>query len=223
MATIHNAECLRAGKFQNAYQRGVEAAGDYKIQWRAHIACWAASQAARAGQGDFVECGVNRGFMSSVIMSYLNWNQLDRHFYLVDTFGGIYEELLSDEERNAGYVENNRRAFAQKEYVHGVDGVKRNFEEWRQAHVVQGFVPQVLNDLPITSVAFVHLDMNNVTPEKAAAEYFWPLLIKGGIMLLDDYAFIGYGISKNGMDDFAATVGVEILSLPTGQGVLIKP
>lgn len=223
MATLHNAGCLGTEKFQKAYQRGIQAAGDYKIQWRAYVACWAASQAARAGQGDFVECGVNRGFMSSAIMSYLDWNQMDRHFYLVDTFDGIREELLSDEEKTAGYVENNRRALAQDEYVSGVDGVRRNFEEWPQAHVVQGFVPQVLRDITVTSVAFVHLDMNNVTPEKAAAEYFWPLMIKGGVMLLDDYAFIGYGLSKKGMDEFAATVGVEILSLPTGQGILIKP
>ena len=64
--------------------------------------------------------------------------------------------------------------------------------------------------------------MNNVTPEKAAAEHFWPLMIKGGVMLLDDYAFVGYQLTKTGMDDFAKSAGVEILSLPTGQGLLIK-
>lgn len=222
MATLHNTGCLGTEKFQTAYRRGIKAAGDYKIQWRAYVACWAASQAVRAGKGDFVECGVNRGFMSSAIMSYLDWNRLGRNFYLVDTFDGIREEILSDEEKAAGYIDKNRRALARGDYVKGVEGIRKNFAEWPQAHVVQGFVPEVLKDLPVASVAFVHLDMNNVTPEKAAAEYFWPLMIKGGVMLLDDYAFIGYGLSKKGMDDFAETVGVEILSLPTGQGILIK-
>jgi len=223
MATIHNTACIKEHRFQAAYKRGTEAAGvDYGIRWKTHIACWAASQAALAEKGDFVECGVNRGFMSSVIMTYLDWNKLDRDFYLVDTFNGIYEEILSAEEKAAGYIKNNRKALAQGDYVNDVENVRKNFEEWPRARVVQGFVPEVLKDIPATSVAFVHLDMNNVTPEKAAAEYFWPLMAKGGIMLLDDYAFVGYDLSRKGMDDFAKTVGMEILSMPTGQGILIK-
>ena len=39
--------------------------------------------------GDFVECGVNKGFLSSAIMEYLDWNSLDRGFYLLDTFAGL--------------------------------------------------------------------------------------------------------------------------------------
>lgn len=223
MATIHNTGCLRDPKFQSAYKRGIKAAGvDYGIEWKTYIVCWAASRAILAGKGDFVECGVNRGFMSSVIMSYLDWNMLGRNYYLVDTFNGIYEDMLSDKERAAGYIKNNRTSLAQGLYVKGADGAIKNFSEWPSARVIQGFVPKALKDIPKSSFAFVHLDMNNVTPEKAAAEHFWPLMIKGGVMLLDDYAFVGYGLSKEGMDDFARSVGAEILSLPTGQGILIK-
>ena len=223
MATIHNAGCVRTEKFQTAYQRGVKAANiDYGIQWKAYIACWSALQALCAGEGDFIECGVNRGFISSTIMTYLDWNKLNRKFYLVDTYNGIFEKILSDEERAAGYIEHNRMALARGEYVNDVEGVSENFADWPSARVVQGFVPEVLKDIPKSPVAFVHLDMNNVTPEKAAAEHFWPLMIRGGVMLLDDYAFFGYDLSKKGMDDFAKTVGIEILSLPTGQGILMK-
>lgn len=223
MATIHNAGCLRNSKFQSAYKRGIKAAGvDYGIQWKTYIVCWAASQAILAGKGDFVECGVNRGFMSSVIMSYLDWNRLGRNYYLVDTFNGIYEEILSDKEKAAGYIESNRKSLAQGLYVKGTEGAIKNFAEWPSAHVIQGFVPEALKNIPKSSFAFVHLDMNNVTPEKAAAEHFWPLMIKGGVMLLDDYAFVGYDLTKKGMDDFAHSVGAEILSIPTGQGILIK-
>jgi hypothetical protein len=41
--------------------------------------------------------------------------------------------------------------------------------------------------------------------------------------LLDDYAYHGYRQQKLGMDRFAASRGVQVLSLPTGQGLLIKP
>lgn len=223
MATIHNAECLKTQKFQSAYKRAIKAASaDYGIQWKIYIACWAASHAMRAGKGDFVECGVNRGFFSSAIMTYLDWNRMDRKFYLVDTFSGIHEDILTDEEKMAGYVKSNRRALARGLYVNGVEGVRKNFEEWPLACVVQGAVPVALKDIPKSPFAFVHLDMNNITPERMAAEHFWPLMVKGAVMLLDDYAFVGYDLSKKGMDDFARTVGVEILSMPTGQGILVK-
>ncbi|MFO1082638.1 MAG: hypothetical protein U1E23_18685 [Reyranellaceae bacterium] len=58
--------------FKQAYARGVQAAGrDYRWQWRVHIGLWAARHAAHP-PGDFVECGVNRGFLSSSIMQMLD-------------------------------------------------------------------------------------------------------------------------------------------------------
>lgn len=59
-----------------------------KIEWRAHISTWAANQALRIGEGDFVECGVWYGALSKTICEYLKTENFgDRIFYLVDTFG----------------------------------------------------------------------------------------------------------------------------------------
>jgi hypothetical protein len=41
--------------------------------------------------------------------------------------------------------------------------------------------------------------------------------------LLDDYAYAGYRSQKLAMDAFARSKSVQILSLPTGQGLMIKP
>ena len=64
--------------------------------------------------------------------------------------------------------------------------------------------------------------MNCAPPEIEAIRYLWPKLVGGGIVLLDDYAYVGYHHQKKAMDEFANSVGVEIVSLPTGQGLLIK-
>jgi hypothetical protein len=81
MFTIHNSDFQRDPNFVRAYARGLTAANqmDYNWHWRVHVALWAARAAARL-PGDFVECGVNRGFLSSAIMEDLNWNALDRTF-----------------------------------------------------------------------------------------------------------------------------------------------
>lgn len=94
LVTIHNADLMGEPRFRKAYQRGVSAeAVDYYIHWRVHIILWAASYALHL-PGDFIECGVYRGFRSSAIMDYLDWNNLDRRFFLLDTFRGLDERLV---------------------------------------------------------------------------------------------------------------------------------
>ena len=53
--------------------------------------------------------------------------------------------------------------------------------------------------------------------------FLWNRLVPGAPVLLDDYAYSGYEWQKVGMDAFATEHGLSILSLPTGQGLLIKP
>ena len=220
MATLHNTGCLKTERFRTAYRRGIKAAAIIKFSGglMLHVG-QPRKQSVR--EKVILSSAALSGIHEFSHHELLGLEPVRQEFYLVDTFEGFARKYFPDEEKAVGYAEKNRKALAQGDYVYGAESVKKNFEEWPRAYVVQGFVPKVLKDLPATSVAFVHLDMNNVTPEKAAAEYFWPLMIRG-VMLLDDYAFIGYGLSKKGMDDFADAVGVEILSLPTGQGILIK-
>jgi predicted O-methyltransferase YrrM len=64
--------------------------------------------------------------------------------------------------------------------------------------------------------------MNCVIPEQEALKYFWPRLSKGGIVILDDYAWPGHENQKKSHDEFAFQHGIQVLSLPTGQGLIIK-
>lgn len=87
--TANNDHFLNEPAFQAAYARGVKASGgfDPQMEWRVHIALWAARIAIRI-PGDFVECGVNAGFMSSAIMQRLDWRRVEKRFHLIDTFSG---------------------------------------------------------------------------------------------------------------------------------------
>jgi hypothetical protein len=67
------------------------------------------------------------------------------------------------------------------------------------------------------------IDLNIVEPEIAAIEHFWPLLSSGAPVVLDDYGFEHHAIQREGMDRFAKAQGVKILTLPTGQGLILKP
>ena len=218
LRTDHNHDFMNDPNFIAAYQRGTQACNeDYKFHWRVHVALWVASQA-RNIDGDFVECGVNRGFLSSAIMNYVNWNSLNKKFFLFDTFSGIDEKYLNEVEKEQGRLE-----FSKKRYAECFETAKVNFSEFKSVHLIRGTIPDTLLLPDISQVCFLSIDMNSAVPEIAAATYFWDKMVKGGWALLDDYAYVGYNEQKKAFDNFARSKGIEILSLPTGQGLYRKP
>lgn len=222
LQTSHNHDFMGDARFKGAYARGVQATGsDYQIYWRLHIALWAARTSAHV-PGDFVECGVNKGFVSSAIMRDLNWNETGRRFYLLDTFAGIDNRFVSAVEKDAGSLERNQQNLESGFYTKSVDMVRQNFAEWHDAVIVQGAIPETLPEIKSERVAFLHLDMNCSPPEIAALQYIWPKMSYGGVVLLDDYAYYGYQTQKEAFDDWSAQSGAHIAGLPTGQGIIIK-
>lgn len=73
LRTQHNHQFMNDPDFQAAYARGRAATGgmEFNWHWRVHTALWAASHAAKL-EGDFVECGVAKGFMSSAVMTFID-------------------------------------------------------------------------------------------------------------------------------------------------------
>jgi hypothetical protein len=217
LASIHDHSFIKDPRFRAAYERGIAAAGDYRWHWRVHIGLWAAETASRL-DGDFVECGVNRGFLSSAIMKYLDWDSLGKTFYLLDTFSGIDERQAAD----AASIQLNEKHVREGFYVRGADTAIANFAEWNNVKIIEGAVPQTLAQVDARRIAYLHLDMNNPKPETAALRYFWDKLTPGAVILLDDYAFAGYGSQKTALDAVSRELGRPIASLPTGQGLLLR-
>jgi len=223
LRSVHNHEFVNDPVFQSAYARGVQAVGsDYNWHWRVHTGLWAATMAAKL-PGDFAEFGVNRGFLSSAIMHLLDWNATGRTFYLLDTFTGIDERYITPDDIAVGVIERNQRDIETGFYTFDLEAVRANFAEWPRARIIPGPVPETLGDIDSEQFAFAHIDMNCAAPEIAAIEFLWPRLVPGGVVLLDDYAYSGYRSQKLAMDAFARRVSTAILSLPTGQGLIIKP
>lgn len=221
--TTNNDAFRDAPLFKAAYDRGVQASGgfDPQIEWRVHVALWAA-RAACGVPGDFVECGVNAGFVSSAIMQRLDWGRVGKRFYLIDTFSGPVLAQYSEEEVALGRVQAAEEAMAKGGYVTSLERVRANYAEWPNVEIVQGVVPEVLPALGIERVAFLHLDMNCAYPERAALEHFWDRLSPHALVLLDDYAYFGHNGLGQAIDSAAAALGTEVLSLPTGQGLMVK-
>jgi hypothetical protein len=225
LISVHSHAFLEDPLFQRAYQRGVQAIGGrdlYGWQWRVHVGLWVAQGACKL-PGDFVECGVNRGFMSSAIMEALDWNRVGKTFYLLDTFAGLDTSAATDQEVREGVHKKNAERLARGYYVSGIESVRENFAQWSNVRLVQGRVPETLSEVDAEAIAYLHIDMNSAAPEIAALRHFWPRLAPGALVLLDDYAYLGYDAQRLAMDQFAHEMGIRICALPTGQGLLTRP
>jgi O-methyltransferase len=216
MATIHRTLFRSDPAFRAAYAASMDAGawdgswGPADPEWRMYIACWAAGQVAHLG-GDFVECGVYRGGLSRTVMSYIGFSKMvDRTYWLLDTFEGIPVEQV-----DAGVQHRHR-------YPDSWAEVSELFKAERNVRLVRGRVPDTLAQVHADRVCFVSIDMNVAMPELAAVEFFWPRLVAGGMVVIDDYGWNGHDAQQQAFDDFAWRHDRAVLALPTGQGLLVK-
>jgi hypothetical protein len=213
--TLHNTNFTKDSDFNKAYLAGKSTGswGEYDIEWRAHVALWYAKYAFQF-DGDFVECGVNKGGLSRAIVEYLDFSKTNKKFFLFDTFEGFDTSLLSDTEKEK-YLKSTH-------YEPSYEHVKTVFQNFPFIKIVKGPVPRTLTDVQIDKVAYLSIDMNCVLPEEQALDFFWPKLVKGAVIVLDDFAYEGFEEQNINHTKWAKSKGIEILSLPTGQGIIIK-
>ena len=217
LVTAHNSDFMNDPRFVRAYKKGEETGswGGARIHWRAFVACWAADRA-RTLEGDFVECGVNRGGLSRAVMEYVDFASMeDRRFYLLDTYSGLVEQYISADEKKLGRKPGG--------YDECYESVRRTFSSFENVVILKGTVPDTLSEVRSEKVAYLSIDMNCVGPEIAAADFFWDKLVSGAAMVLDDYGWADHILQKRAFDDFAKRRNTLVLALPTGQGLILKP
>ncbi|MBL0104497.1 MAG: class I SAM-dependent methyltransferase [Bacteroidetes bacterium] len=214
LATSANSDFITTPRFAKAYQAAKDTNPwpNFSLQWRIHVVCWCA-ETVKNLEGDFVECGVNTGSYARAIVDYIDFNSTGKTFYLLDTYKGLDPKYITEEEKKFGIQNYN--------YRDTYEEVKKTFAPFR-TKIIRGSVPETLSQADTNKICYLSIDMNNVVPEIAAAEYFWDKVVPHGIILLDDYGFQAHITQKKAFDKFAAERGHEILSLPTGQGLIIK-
>lgn len=214
---------LEDPKFIEAHLAGASSGHGFEYfnglddRWKTFTAIWAARKVIKL-DGDFVECGVNTGIMSLAICHYLNFQKINKQFFLFDTFCGIPEHQASS------YKELEHVAIMnQMHYFDCWEQVRINFLKYQNVCLVKGEIPSSLHTVHIDKVAYLSIDMNCAYPERMAFEYFWPKMVSGGVVLVDDYGHRGMEEQRKSFDNLALKYGVPILPLPYGPAIIIKP
>jgi len=208
--TPHNTSFMSEESFIEGYQTAVNLVGlDYNIPWRIHQAQWAAHSCLNV-DGDFIELGTGQGFvMLSVLGSIPNWNLTGKRLLLYDAFAKYNASGLGKAVHNKYYAEN-------------IESVSKCFNHWQNIFLIQGDVREtILADTPPV-IAFLHVDLNDAKTEVILLKLLYSKVSVGGIILLDDYANYGEEATYYEMTKFFENVGQKILTVPSGQGIVIK-
>lgn len=217
LATSNCPAFLNTERFKKAYAAAsaTNPWENFTLQWRVYLVCFFADSVKNL-EGDFVECGVNTGAFSRAIIDYINFPSTGKKFYLFDTFEGMVESQITREEMEVGighYLNNYRNVY---------DEVVKTFSPFN-VQVVKGIVPESLIHFKGDKVCYLSIDMNVVEPEIKAFEFFWDKVVSGGVIILDDYGFPQHVNQRLAFDKLVKKYNVDILCLPTGQGIIFKP
>ena len=170
--------------------------------------------------GDVVECGTFKGLSAYQLSKIIQESTIPVTFHIFDSFEGLSEVKKVDKSIKVEYVDEElRNTFSYSEKL-----VNENLKEFDFIKFYKGWIPESFHHVKNKMFSFVHVDVDLYQPIKASIEFFYPRLIKGGIMVFDDYGYTTqFPGAKKAVDEALINLTVQLfISLPSGQAYLIK-
>jgi O-methyltransferase len=171
--------------------------------WRIHNLCWALSQAAHIA-GDVVDIGCYEARSTHVFCEYNKDLIKYKSLYLFDWF-----DAPAGDHKKALHGPKLEKLVARRMV---------DFEPFLYPGSVMDTIPVGLPD----EICFAHIDLNNAEAEAHVMPHVYERMLRGGIIVFDDYGFARYRDSALVHQKFLENKLERILELPTGQGMMVK-
>jgi len=195
----------------------------FHLLWRHWTITYAVRHAAEFTQETdmkLVECGVCDGMSAFFTLKQLKGlyylgkiNNFCLHLY--DSWGAMREEYLKEKEKgSAGNFQEN-----------DINRTKKNLADFADNTVYhRGYIPDSLNLSPPApeSISYLHIDLNSVEPTVAALDFFFPRLLRGGVILFDDLGWREYQVTREGVIEFFKDKPGILMSSPSGQAIYYR-
>lgn len=183
-------------------------------------------------EGDCVECGVWRGgSMAATAQILVQFDEMDRTLWMYDTFEGMSEpseedvdlrgqvarQLLDDQDR---LDEKSIWCFSPLNQVKQT--MRKTGYDGKNMEFVKGKVEDTLPTKTPEKIALLRLDTDWYESTRCEMEYLFPLLVPGGVIIIDDYGHwegcrraIDEYVKKNGISlflnriDYTGRIGIK--------------
>ena len=171
----------------------------------------------RGTSGCAAECGVFMGEFASEINRVFPESKL----YLFDTFTGFDERDLEMERslvpKNGGVQYSDFKAGHFN--VTKEDVVLGNMPHPDKCVIRKGYFPETAEGIDET-FCFVNLDFDLYKPTLAGLEYFYPRMVKGGVILIHDYFSTSCKGVRRAVKEFEDRIG-NLHVFPIGDGLSV--
>jgi O-methyltransferase len=161
--------------------------------------------------GDFVECGVWRGGNILLYKLLNDFYDLNKTIYVYDTFEGMTEPEDVDKDFYGNSAKKYLLTNLKSENLENshcfstIDNVKKNILEHTNLKNINFIIGPVEKTLLIKKnlpkkISVLRLDTDWYSSTKIELEVLYPRLVKGGVLIIDDYG-TWYG-SKKATDEY---------------------
>jgi len=187
--------------------------------------------------GDIVELGVYRGCS---LMSWANFLEIrnmgdrQKQVFGFDNFEGFvnFDKEDGKEDENVNKTLGGFNGGAFEDILRDAIGIFDNdrFIPYKpRVKLIKGnaedTIPKFVEENPGLRISLLHFDVDLYKPTKVALEHFWDLVVKGGVILFDEYGIRPWQGESSAVDEFFKDKDVEIKRLdwsPNPGGYVIK-
>ena len=164
--------------------------------------------------GSVAELGVYRGDFARRINECFK----DKTLYLFDTFEGFESKDLRQGKDGAMGQNLGKKHFSNT----SVELVLGKMPYPKQCVIKKGWFPQSSVGCENERFCFVNLDADLYEPILAGLEFFYPKMVRGGVILIHEYFSAGYVGVKKAVNEFMHKFGLcNFQKLPIGDNLSI--
>jgi len=180
-------------------------------------------------EGAIIECGCWKGLSSFLLCKYIKKyipDFIGSGYHIFDSFEGLsnpeHEDLITT--KLIDLFGNRKNTFFKKggAYSASIDHVQKVLSEFPIIKYHKGWLPKSLDEVDIQKIKFLHIDLDLYEPIYGTLKFFYPKIVKGGVIVCDDYGSLYWPGAKKAVESFAAENLIEFISLSSGQALIIK-
>jgi O-methyltransferase len=160
-------------------------------------------------EGDTAECGAYKGASSYLMCRRITG--LNKKHHVFDSFEGLSKPGPAD-----GFYWEKGNLAAGETLIH------ENLKDFDFVVYHRGWIPERFGEVFARRFCFVHIDVDLFQPTLDSLNFYYPRVVNGGIILCDDYGFITCPGARKAVDTFFEDKPEEVVSLTTGQGLVIR-
>jgi len=175
--------------------------------------------------GLVAECGCLKGHSTHLIATVMAQSGFGTTPLLVfDSFQGLSEPSEIDLQSSdlAAFMDDCKRS-GKKPFGVELPTVMKNLREHKMIQFFEGWIPDRFQEVADRKFALVHIDVDLYEPTRDSLQFFYPRLLPGGAIQIDDYNFANWPGATVAVNEFLTEHKPSMfIQLPLGGAYLIK-